>query len=206
MKIATVMTAALMGTLLHAGTAIAAPAKKTSTTSLTADETATLQFMREEEKLARDVYLTLDGYWGAKTPVFASIAASEQKHTDAVEALLDKYRVTDPVVRDDVGVFANAELQALFDSLVDKGARSLSDGLHVGALIEEVDIEDIVAAIKATDERAAIITYSNLLDGSENHLRAFVSVIEAQGIDYQAQVLTPAEVAVILAADSDSGQ
>jgi hypothetical protein len=72
------------------------------------------------------------------------------------------------------------------------------DGLYVGALIEEVDMRDIVEAIDATDERAMILAYSNLLDGSKSHLRAFVSAVESEGLVYEAQVLDADEVQLIL--------
>lgn len=201
MKAKQIIAATLIGSLITGNAAMAAPRVKTTsttTTTLVASEIAMLQFMREEEKLARDVYRTLDQYWGTQTSVFANIAVSEQQHTTAIEALLDKYQLEDPVVQDVTGVFVNAELQELYDLLVHKGTQSMVDGLYVGALIEETDIEDIVDAIEATDERATIITYSNLLDGSKNHLRAFAGAIEKQGLVYEAQVLTDAEVDSIL--------
>ena len=170
----------------------------TSTSDLTATEIANLQFMREEEKLARDVYLTLDQYWGTQTQVFANIAVSEESHTSAIDFLLDKYGVEDPVISDDIGVFTDPELQALYDELVEKGIVSLVDGLYVGGLIEEKDMMDILAAIEETDERAMILAYSNLLDGSKSHLRAFVTVIESLGLVYEAQVLDADEVQFIL--------
>jgi len=43
-----------------------------------ADEVKWLRFMREEEKLARDVYLKLFDTW--KLTVFSRIARSEQRH------------------------------------------------------------------------------------------------------------------------------
>ncbi|MDP2030099.1 MAG: DUF2202 domain-containing protein [Thiobacillus sp.] len=49
-----------------------------------------LLFMREEEKLARDVYLTLYETWGLA--VFSNIASSEQSHMDALLKLLRTYR------------------------------------------------------------------------------------------------------------------
>ena len=51
--------------------------------------------IREEEKLARDVYITLGEQWGL--PIFASIAESEQRHMDAFGRLIDKYGLEDPV-------------------------------------------------------------------------------------------------------------
>lgn len=171
---------------------------QTTQSALTVDETIDLQFMREEEKLARDVYLTLDRQWGDKTRVFARIAESEEKHTSTVGFLLAKFGVEDPVVNDTIGVFTNQELQALYDELVEKGSHSITDALHVGALIEEVDMRDILAAMSRTDERAITVAYSNLLDGSKSHLRAFVRVIETYGITYEAQVLDAEEVELIL--------
>jgi hypothetical protein len=195
-----VTTAALACSLILTTTAMAAPAgkKQSSNSELTQIEIANLQFMREEEKLARDVYLTMDQYWGQQSDVFANIAVSEESHTSTINYLLDKYDIEDPVISDEIGVFTNPELQELYHTLVEQGSVSFIDGLHVAALIEEVDMEDILAAIEATDERAMILAYSNLLDGSKSHLRGFVSVIEAQGLVYEAQVLDADEVQLIL--------
>ena len=165
---------------------------------LTGTEIDDLRYMREEEKLARDVYITMDQYWGNQTQVFAKIALSEETHTSTVDYLLDKFGVEDPVVNDTLGVFFNEELQALYDKLVARGQNSFIDGLFVGALIEEKDMRDILAAINRTDERPIILAYSNLLDGSKSHLRAFVKVIEGQGLTYEAQLLESEEVELIL--------
>ncbi len=166
-------------------------------------EIATLRFMREEEKVARDVYLTLAGVWGHST--FVNIASSEQSHMDAMALLLDQYGIEDPVASDELGVFQDADLQQLHDDLIARGGQSLLDALHVGALIEEVDIADLVQAIDTTDEGDIITAYENLLRGSYNHLRAFVSAIEQLGASYQAQLLDEAEVAEILASGNGRG-
>lgn len=197
------ITTLLTGALLFTNTAIGkghgnGPGHNDGSSTVDAIEESDLLYMREEEKLARDVYRTLNGYWGEETRVFANIAESEQAHTSTVAYLLDKYDVADPVVNDVVGVFVNQELQALYNELVLKGANSLIDALFVGALIEEKDMKDILAAITNTDERAITIAYSNLLDGSKNHLRAFVAVIESLGLHYQAQLLEQEEVDLIL--------
>ena len=165
-------------------------------TKLSQGEIDTLKFMREEEKLARDVYLTLYQQWGVNT--FANIALSEQKHTDAIKQLLVKFGIDDPVKDDEIGVFVDHELAELYAQLIDQGMVSEIEALKVGALIEEVDMEDIVNAIEESDQRIIDRVYGNLLAGSENHLRAFVSQLVARGIDYEAQVLTQEEVDMIL--------
>ena len=52
-----------------------------SAVQLTEAEENHILYMREEEKLARDVYLTLYELWGAE--IFANISESEQQHMDA---------------------------------------------------------------------------------------------------------------------------
>ena len=160
----------------------------TSSTTLSDAEISDLVFMREEEKLARDVYLTLYDMWGVQT--FSSIANSEQMHTDAIKGLLDAYGIADPVVNDTVGVFTNPELQAVYNELVATGSTSLVDALKVGAAIEEIDIADLYEAMEVTAQPNILQVYSRLLSGSENHLRSFVSTLSAQGVDYAPQYLS----------------
>ncbi len=148
-----------------------------------------LKFMREEEKLARDTYNTLFAKWG--TRVFNNIAQSEQRHTDAIKTLLDKYEIEDPVKNDTPGVFVNQDLQNLYNTLIAKGDSSLVDALLVGALIEETDILDIQNELDNNVDNADIaFVYDNLLSGSYNHLRAFVKNLSKQGYSYEPQLLS----------------
>lgn len=163
--------------------------------ALTSAEAATLTFMREEEKLARDVYLYLFDMWGAT--VFSNIAESEQSHMDALKNLLDKYGLPDPAGAD--GVFENPELQHLYNDLVDAGDDSLLAALMVGGLIEEVDMEDLALAMDETTKSDLDRVYGNLMSGSENHLRAFAGqIVMLTGEDYEAQYLSQEEVDAIL--------
>ena len=161
-------------------------------------EADSLIFMREEEKLARDVYLAMYEKWGLF--IFSNIASSEQNHMDAIKLRLDAYGLDDPI--QDVGIFTNQELQELYNSLIEQGNLSELDALKVGALIEEVDIQDLQDILEQTTLTDLQRVYENLLAGSENHLRAFVRWIEMAGEEYIPQVLTPAEVDEILAASN----
>lgn len=155
---------------------------------LSPEETEGLIFMREEEKLARDVYNLLFDKWGVK--VFNNIAKAEQQHTDAIKTIIDKYELEDPITNDTPGSFINEDLQSLYDTLVAKGESSLVDALLVGALIEEVDILDIQKIIdEHVDNEDVIFVYDNLINGSYNHLRAFVKNLTRQGILYEPQLL-----------------
>ena len=138
--------------------------------TLTQEQKDALVFMYQEEKLARDVYLTLNDKWGAR--IFENISNSEQKHMNAVKSLLNKYNIEVPVLDDTIGVFENEELQALYDELVEKGLTSLNDAYEVGVTIEETDIVDLEERMEnATSDMQRV--FSNLLRGSNNHLRAF---------------------------------
>ena len=170
---------------------------------LSQEEIDGLLYMVEEEKLARDVYLTLYEQWGL--PVFSNIAKSEQTHMDAVFGLIEKYNLTAPDTLDQVGVFTNPELQELYNQLVEMGSQSEVDALKVGALIEETDIKDLEDWIVQTDNEDIKLVYSNLMAGSENHLRAFVSQLEGMGVDYTAQVLPQEQVDEILASTPSHG-
>jgi len=163
---------------------------------LTPEEQEHLIFLREEEKLARDVYSTLYETWGSL--VLSNIAASEQKHMDAVLRLLVKYGVPDPASAQ-IGVFSDPKLQDLYRQLVSQGQTSLQDAMKAGAFIEEVDIKDLQIAIDDTNKTDLRRVYGNLEPGSGNHLMAIVSHIEAiTGERYVAQFLTQDEVDEIL--------
>jgi hypothetical protein len=147
-------------------------------TSLSATEAADLQYVREEEKLARDVYGVLDGLYGGQVAIFAKIAVSESRHTLAIKDLLDRYDVVDPAETDVPGVFVNEHLQQLYIDLVAQGSISLRDALEVGVAIEELDIEDLTACLARTTHADIQNVYTNLIAGSYNHLESFEKVLE----------------------------
>jgi hypothetical protein len=172
-------------------------------TALTADEIAGLLYMYEEEKLARDVYNTLYTLWGQ--PTFQNIAASEQAHMDAVGTLLTNYAI--PIPGTAAGVFNDPSLQALFDDLVAKGSLSLADAMKVGATIEEVDIIDLQSRLAQTTNTDIQLIYTNLMNGSYNHLRNFVNVLNRQtGEVYQPQYLTDDLYQSILSGSQGNGR
>jgi hypothetical protein len=143
------------------------------TDGLTEAEKYWLTYMREEEKMARDVYLVLYEKWQSR--VFNNIAISEQKHMDAIKTLLDGYGITDPAAGKSAGEFTNPELQDLYYELVRDGSVSLVEALNVGVSIEETDIDDLNTGIASTKRKDIITVYSNLLAGSYNHLDAFIA-------------------------------
>jgi hypothetical protein len=159
-------------------------------TPLSAAESASLVFMREEEKLAQDVYAALDGLWSDATRTFGNITNSEATHTEAVRQLLERYALADPALNQAAGSFTDTGLQLLYTQLVAAGATDVVAALQVGAQVEELDIRDIQVALATIDNQDIAMVYDNLLKGSRNHLRAFHKALLAQGASYTPQYIT----------------
>lgn len=143
-----------------------------------------IRYMREEEKLAHDVYLFYAEQYAI--PVFRNILRSETAHQKAVIWLMDKYGIKD-LSKEMAGEFNYPGLQKMYNDLV-KGA-TLIDALEAGAFIEEHDIQDLENYLKKTDNPDIKRIYSNLIRGSENHLRAFSNNLTRRGAEYQPKIL-----------------
>jgi len=164
------------------------PAEPTPTIDFEA--TYGLTYIREEEKLARDVYKVLFDKWESR--VFNNIASSEQQHMDAVLPLLSSYFLPDPAADTLPGQFSNSTIQALYDELTAQGILSLSDAFKVAAGIEEIDILDLQHFMEFDLPGDVRLVYENLLTGSYNHLSAFTTVLERQTDEvYTPQYLSP---------------
>ena len=162
-------------------------ANYTFTTNLTDAEIAGLLEMREEEKLAQDVYLFF--YDKYKIPVFKNIAKAEAAHTKAVLWLINGFGLEDPY-QEGLGNFTNPAFTDLYNQLTEKGSASLEEALEVGAFIEEYDINDLINLIKETESDNIARVYGNLLRGSEFHIKAFTNILKLKGETYTPTILS----------------
>ncbi|NLV85312.1 MAG: DUF2202 domain-containing protein [Spirochaetales bacterium] len=152
--------------------------------------------MREEEKLARDVYLALYETWNLRT--FSNIARAEQRHIDAVAALM-KYKGIDDQLADALpGVFTIPKMAALYEELVARGSQSITEALKVAAFIEDLDIYDLELLIAEAQDETTIWVYENLLAGSEQHMRAFVGQLSRFGETYESVYIDAERLSEIL--------
>jgi len=173
-------------------------------TTLTEKEADTLNFMHQEEKLARDVYLSLHEKWGIKA--FDNIAQSEQRHMNQLAKQLTQYELPNSITADSIGAFSNSDLQAMYETLMEKGNQSAIEALLVGAYIEELDIMDLQKAIDETDQASLDQTYENLMRGSRNHLRAFTRNLKKHGQTYTAQLMSQEDVDAIINTPREQGE
>ena len=158
--------------------------------TVTQAEIDMLLYMREEEKLARDVYNSMYALY--QIPVFKNIPKSEQHHMDQVLCLLNHYGIPDPA-SPEAGVFTNPVLQSLYDTLIAQGSVSLVDALEVGATIEDLDINDLEESMEQTLNPAIILTFERLACASGHHIRAFSAWLTSKGVTYVPQYISQEE-------------
>lgn len=158
------------------------------TSAVTTQEKSDIIFLRQEEKLAHDVYIYAFQKYGHY--IFNNISNSEQTHMDQMTGLLTKYNITDPVAGFSDGEFADTQLLALYNELIQKVDVSLEDALEVGATIEDLDISDIENFYAHTTKVDVIKVYDLLNCGSRNHLRGFTGQLKTLGITYIPQFLS----------------
>lgn len=146
------------------------------------DEEKELKYMREEEKMAHDFYILMFEKWGLRP--FSNISKAELRHMSVVKSMLDKYSIEDPIKDMTPGIFSNTDIKELYNNLLEQGNKSAVDALKAGAEIEEVDIVDLMKAIDNTDNKDLKLVYNNIMNGSYNHLRAFVRVLDRRNVEY----------------------
>lgn len=163
-----------------------------ATTQLSPVAKEALVYMVQEEKLARDVYLTLAKMYPT-VPVFSNIADSEQTHVNAVMGLLEKYGIK--VELGPVGEFPNKTFTDLYKKLVDMGSKNITEALKVGCMIEELDIKDLHEWIEKVQNYPDIVkVFEFLMMGSRNHLRSFYWTLKnVYGIEYHPQYISVEE-------------
>ena len=161
--------AVAMAAGLIAGVAPAEAA--TAPTRPTTAQKLQLQYLVEEEKLARDVYAYLAA--NVTSQKFSNITKSEQTHMDNISALLKKYNFFNPTTTRAPGVFRDVELQKLYNDLIAQGSVSVAAAMQVGVAIEELDIADLKKMMVTPAPADVKLAYDLLLKGSINHLAAF---------------------------------
>ncbi|MFC2109063.1 DUF2202 domain-containing protein [Bacteroidota bacterium] len=168
-------------------------------TVLEQKEKESLLFMLEEEKLARDTYAYLNNLWSINQ--FANIKKSEQSHMDAISTLLTNDHVEHTILAP--GVFANKDLQDLYNQFTIDGAKSISNALQIGATIEDLDIVDLKKYSSQTTNTAIIAVFNKLECGSRNHLRSFLKAITNNSDTYTPQFLTLEEYNSIVSSSQE---
>ena len=136
-------------------------------------------FIREEERLARDLYTALDAHHDGLAP-FSMIKNAEQRHFDAAGRLIDIYHLDDPSEGAKAGEYAFDELQERYDGWLERGLKSEQEAFTVGVELETADIADLEKMIADIDNAQVDRVLGNLLQGSEHHLDAFTKAVNGE--------------------------
>jgi hypothetical protein len=173
------------------------------TSDLTDGDLASLLKMKEEEKLARDVYSVLAKKWGSQ--VFTNISNAENNHLNAIVLLLTNYGSTETAIGE-AGIFTDAAVQTLYNDLVTKASVSLEEAYKTGALIEEMDIKDLNESLGTITNENVTLVFENLLKGSRNHLRAFNRQLTTLGIVYTPVYISQTDYYLIVNSAMEKGK
>lgn len=174
------------------------------TPDLETSEVDILLKMKDDEKLAMDVYNALYEKWNVL--IFDRIANAEEKHLNAVMLLLEGYEVEGATEIAAQGEFEDSAIQNLYNDLIVKGSNLLEDAYTVGALIEELDIKDLQDALAEVGNENIVLVFENLLKGSRNHLRAFNIQLVGLGITYVPEYIDHATFEDIINSPMEKGK
>ncbi len=162
---------------------------------LSDEQKATLSYMWNEEKMAKDVYLALNAVYPGQQ-LYNIATNAETRHQAAVEALLKKYNLNVEDVLDPAavysaealaaiapGIFTLPVLQNLYDSLYSMGVASARASLEVGCMVEVTDVNDLDRDILLVANLADVkAVFENLRAGSYSHYWAFDSGLKSIGV------------------------
>lgn len=149
---------------------------------LNESERADIIYLQEEEKLVHD----LNNAFSAQhpdVPVFLSIANASKVYMTADNVILQRYTIPNPE-KDAAGAFGNQKFQQMYTAGVNNGSMSSLGALTSSAMLEDMHIADLEAAIGRTDNADVIFIYRQELTASRNNLRALSQWIAAYGSTY----------------------
>lgn len=124
----------------------------------------------EREKLARDLYTAFADATGDVR--FRHLAMGESHHLGALQAMLDVYEVTDPTAGSGPGEFADADVAADYEAMLEEGSASENAALEVARGVEQDLVDTLDAAASDVEDDASDVArvYEHLADASERHL------------------------------------
>lgn len=175
---ATIATLSLGLGITAAANATPAPAPEPTTATATTVDTAVAQqlsYLRDEERLAHDVYLAIAKLYPDNAAPFTRIATSEQRHYESMGLLLTRYGLPDPSAGKAAGSYANPALTQLYATLMTQAKVSLAEAYKVGVAIEQTDIADL-KKLSSTAPADVKQVFANLEAGSNHHLAAFTAL------------------------------
>jgi hypothetical protein len=176
--------------------------------AVTEEIKAAMAYLWNEEKLARDLYMTLYQLDNLTLkPLYNISTNAESQHVNSMTAVLEKYDVSPDYYLDSANngtnavensgfdqeqinaieddTFVNPEITNLYNTLLSQGSVSEIAALQVGCMVEVTDVEDLnadIALVEGAGAEDLVKIYENLRQGSYNHYWAFDKRLINMGI------------------------
>lgn len=163
---------------------------------LTECEIEGIVLVREERKLASDLFSELYDTWDFE--IFKLISQSEQTYMDEIKELIDKFNIEDPVKDNSRGIFTSPYIKKLYSNLVEKGNKSAYESVRIAATLEDLSIKDLNDLLELSTKKEIITLYNSLRMASIGYIRAISKELKKYDRRYQAQFLSNEELRAIL--------
>jgi hypothetical protein len=156
-----------------------------------------LIFLRNGERLARDVARALMDYYGSH-PFFGQSEA-ERSHGEAIGQLMTRYALYDSVSTQLPGEFSDPYWQSEYDFYLSQAELGYIDALLVSVEIQEAALVDLRYwnSLSETDYVVVEVIRALLL-ATRNHLRLLNNELESVGYEYTPMYLSGAAYADIV--------
>ena len=166
---------------------------------LSMEETESLKFTAEQEKLSVELYLY--AFSAYNLPIFQEIANKKTRHLTEVRAVMEDLDVEDPTEGIGVGVFNNTEIQTLYNQMRSRIEEGQNNAFIAALTVEESIIHFSGISLSETSNNTLIELYEAIICGSKNHFRTFYSELTTSK-SYVSQYFTQEEFSDIV----NSGQ
>lgn len=158
-----------------------------------------MQWMYDQEKLARDLSQELYDEW--EEPNFANMVVTHQRHMNELEVTMRRYSLNPPADTNEPGGYRDEQHVELFAELKRRAEEGPLEAVKAVAFLQELHIFEYRLHVELTAEKPVKDTFERLLAGSKNHLRMWawlVSYLTPPEHYYHAQMLGQQDVDTIL--------
>ncbi len=142
-------------------------------------EEMAMEYLRENEKFARDFYLEMFDIWNDE--IFSKMAEAEEVHMETVLCLLEKYEIKDPAAGLKIGEFKNQEMAELFPRLIERGSKSLADAFAAGSMLEVWNLCDLMNCEKCLNSADLNAVVTEFKRSTRNHIRVMHANLKGYG-------------------------
>jgi len=170
---------------------------------LSAEDQASIIYIREGAQLSRDINLLFEAAWQAQ--VFRDAAERQKQALRATDLLIDRHGL--PAASAEPGIYQDEQFSRLYGQFAEEGSASLPAALAAAAVLEELNILDLQTRMAQTEKADIRLVYQHLLKIASANLWSFSRAIERfGGAAYEPRYLTPLAFSELMASAGQPGE